>query len=180
MTQAPLIFRTHFHVLSDLRSPNEIGSDVFSPLQAPQATFSQTNGSDKRAKDAEDFFFPHELRRRKRLLQQQLYFEHMTEQIKEQRETECTIERVHQPSKETFVENYMNRGKPVILTGMMDSWDAMKSWDFKQLGNIKIIVKRLGRQHTWATFLLYSKELHSGLFFPFISLQISVSTKYHF
>ncbi|XP_068724426.1 bifunctional arginine demethylase and lysyl-hydroxylase PSR-like [Montipora capricornis] len=120
----------------DLRSPNEIGSDVFSPLQAPQATFSQTNGSDKRTKDAEEFLFPHELRRRKRLRQQQLYFEHMTEQIKEQREAECTIERVHQPTKETFVENYMNRGKPVILTGMMDSWDAMKSWDFKQLGMI--------------------------------------------
>lgn len=58
----------------------------------------------------------------------------MTEQIKLQQHGECTIERVHRPSKETFVERYMKPRKPAILTGMMDSWEAMKSWDFEGLG----------------------------------------------
>ena len=57
----------------------------------------------------------------------------MTERLK-QEHGECTIERVHRPSKETFVERYMKLGKPAILTGMMDSWEEVKSWDFDKLG----------------------------------------------
>lgn len=58
----------------------------------------------------------------------------MTEKIRRQEVKECTIERVHQPSKEAFVERYMKHGKLAILTGMMDSWESTKSWKFEELG----------------------------------------------
>ena len=77
---------------------------------------------------------PHELRRQRRLEKEGLYFKRMTEQIRRQKVEGCTIERVHQPSKEAFVERYMKHGKPAILTGMMDSWESTKSWKFEELG----------------------------------------------
>ena len=77
---------------------------------------------------------PHELRRQKRVEREQLYFKRMTEQINQQEHGECTIERVHRPSRKTFSERYMRPRKPAILTGMMDSWEATKSWDFDHLG----------------------------------------------
>ena len=90
--------------------------------------------SQKKTADLHDLSLPHELRRQKRVEREQLYFKRMTEQINQQEHGECTIERVHRPSRKTFLERYMRPRKPAILTGMMDSWEATKSWDFDQLG----------------------------------------------
>ena len=78
---------------------------------------------------------PHELRRQKRTERERLYFKYMSERIRhDPDQLQCAIERVHRPSKETFVEQYMKPRKPAILTGMMDNWEAMKSWSFDKLG----------------------------------------------
>lgn len=80
---------------------------------------------------------PHELRRQKRTERERLYFKYMSERIRhDPDQLQCAIERVHRPSKETFVEQYMKPRKPAILTGMMDNWEAMKSWSFDKLGSI--------------------------------------------
>ena len=112
---------------------DETDSEAFSPIQSPKVNFALNNATKQKTSDPY-LLLPHELRRKKRLEREGLYFKRMTEEIKELRNVECTIERVHQPSKETFVERYMKAGKPAILTGMMDSWEATKSWDFSQLG----------------------------------------------
>jgi len=95
--------------------------------------FAPNNGTSQK-KTADLHELPHELRRQKRVEREQLYFKRMTEQINQQERGECTIERVHRPSRETFLERYMKPRKPAILTGMMDSWEVTKSWDFDQLG----------------------------------------------
>ncbi|KAK2551006.1 Lysine-specific demethylase JMJ21, partial [Acropora cervicornis] len=127
----PLILIVIGFVFKDLGTARQISSDMLNPTH-----YIQTNATDQPTKHPEELLFPHEIRRRRRLQQDRRYFKRMTEQIKELRDTECTIERVHQPTKETFRKDYMKTGKPVILTGMMDSWQAMKSWDFKELGAI--------------------------------------------
>ncbi len=38
------------------------------------------------------------------------------------------IERIHCPSIEQFLTGYMQTKKPVILTGCIDHWPAMKKW----------------------------------------------------
>jgi lysine-specific demethylase 8 len=38
------------------------------------------------------------------------------------------IERIHCPSIEQFLKCYMQTKKPVILTGCIDHWPAMKKW----------------------------------------------------
>jgi lysine-specific demethylase 8 len=38
------------------------------------------------------------------------------------------IERIHCPSIEEFLRDYMQKKKPVILTGCIDHWPAMKKW----------------------------------------------------
>ena len=114
---------------------DEDDSEAFSPVQSPQmpGSFALNNvTSQKKTEDLQEL--PHELRRQKRVERERLYFKRMTEQINKQHQGECTIERIHRPSKETFVERYMKPRKPAILTGMMDSWEATKSWDFDQLG----------------------------------------------
>ena len=116
---------------------NEADSVAFSPIQSSQATFALTNQTNKNTPDS-NLLLPHELRRQRRLEQERVYFKRMTKQIIEQHDGECTIERVHQPSKEKFVERYMKPGKPAILTGMMDSWEGTKSWNFTQLGKRRI------------------------------------------
>ena len=98
-----------------------------------QGRFAFNNVTSQK-KTADPHELPHELRRQKRVEREQLYFKRMTEQINQQEHGECTIERVHRPSRETFLERYMRPRKPAILTGMMDSWKAIKSWDFDQLG----------------------------------------------
>lgn len=100
-----------------------------------QGRFSLNETSKKKTADLHDL--PHELRRQKRVKREQLYFKRMTEQMKQLQRGECTIDRVHRPSKETFVERYMKPRKPAILTGMMDGWEATKSWNFDQLGKMQ-------------------------------------------
>ena len=118
-------------------SVDEEDSQAFSPSKSNQmqGRFAFNNvTSQKKTADLHDLSLPHELRRQKRVEREQLYFKRMTEQINQQEHGECTIERVHRPSREMFLERYMRPRKPVILTGMMDSWEATKSWDFDQLG----------------------------------------------
>ena len=98
-----------------------------------QGSFALNNVTSQK-KTADLHELPHELRRQKRVDREKLYFKRMTEQINQQEHGECTIERVHRPSRETFLERYKKPQKPAILTGMMDSWEATKSWDFDQLG----------------------------------------------
>ena len=116
-------------------SADEDDSQAFSPAQSNQMQGKfAVNIVTSQTKTADLHELPHELRRQKRLEREQLYFKRMTEQISKQGHGECTIERVHRPSRETFLERYMRPRKPAILTGMMDSWETKKSWDFDQLG----------------------------------------------
>ena len=123
-------------ILPDFGGSDDINSDAFSPVQSAGANVVQTNFTRQETSNP-DFLLPHEMRRGKRLERERLYFKRMTEEIKNQRNGECTIEHVHQPSKETFVKRFMESGKPAILTGMMDSWDSTRSWDFSKLGKAR-------------------------------------------
>lgn len=38
------------------------------------------------------------------------------------------IQRIHCPSIEQFLTDYIQTKKPVILTGCIDHWPAMKKW----------------------------------------------------
>lgn len=123
-------------ILPDFGASDDIDSDAFSPVQSAGAKVAQTNLTHQETSNP-DLLLPHEMRRQKRLEQERLHFKRMTEEIKNQRKGKCTIERVHQPSKETFVKRFMKSGKPAILTGMMDSWDGTRSWDFSKLGKAR-------------------------------------------
>ena len=46
----------------------------------------------------------------------------------------CTIVRVHRPTKESFVEMFVKPQKPAVITGITDEWKAMKEWNFDFLG----------------------------------------------
>lgn len=131
MTRQP---STSFPIL-ELGSVDEDDSEAFSPVQSPQmrGSFAINNVTNQK-KTADLHDLPHELRRQRRVEREWLYFKRMTELIKQLQDGECTIDRVHRPSKETFVERYMKPRKPAILTGMMDSWEVTKSWDFDRLG----------------------------------------------
>ena len=39
------------------------------------------------------------------------------------------IERVEAPTLEYFEQNYVNRNRPVILTGVASRWRAMSKWN---------------------------------------------------
>ena len=43
------------------------------------------------------------------------------------------IERIHCPSMEEFLRDYMKEKKPVILTGCIDHWPAMQKWRYEEL-----------------------------------------------
>lgn len=119
----------------DPGATDESDFDAFSSVHVNQAIpFAQLSNITGERKANLKILLPHELRRQRRLEKEGLYFKRMTEQIRRQKLEECTIERVHQPSKEAFVERYMKHGKPAILTGMMDSWESTKSWKFEELG----------------------------------------------
>ncbi|EDO45976.1 predicted protein [Nematostella vectensis] len=45
----------------------------------------------------------------------------------------CTIKRVSNPSREEFLENFINPGIPAIITQAIDDWPAMTMWDFDKL-----------------------------------------------
>lgn len=40
-----------------------------------------------------------------------------------------TIERVHRPDAQTFLERYYSTNRAVIITGMMEDWPAMQRWN---------------------------------------------------
>ena len=110
----------------------EQDSEVFSPLQRASTAFAVSNSSntDKHG------LWPHERRRKDRLDKRRRFLQHITEQIGIRRSHahSCSLERVHKPSKEAFLEHYMKLRKPVILTGMMEDWNALASWNFEYLG----------------------------------------------
>ena len=98
-------------------------------------TLSFSGNATKKGKFTGKRRLPHELRRQKRMERERLYFKRMSERIRHDTgNIRCTIERVHRPSKETFVKRFMKPRKPAILTGVMDDWEAMKSWTFDTLG----------------------------------------------
>jgi ribosomal protein L16 Arg81 hydroxylase len=41
----------------------------------------------------------------------------------------CGVPRRHKPSREEFLNGYYSTNRPVIITGMMDDWPAMRKWD---------------------------------------------------
>lgn len=41
----------------------------------------------------------------------------------------ATVERVHRPDAQTFLERYYASNRPVIITGMLDDWPAMTRWN---------------------------------------------------
>ena len=58
------------------------------------------------------------------------------------------IERRHKLSRQEFLRDYYTTNRPVIITGMMDDWPAMRKWnlDFfhEQFGEREIEVQ-MGR-----------------------------------
>jgi hypothetical protein len=57
------------------------------------------------------------------------------------------IPRIAPPSKEDFYSHYLRAGKPVVITGLVDSWAATSKWNFdyfeSELGNVEAGVFRL-------------------------------------
>jgi hypothetical protein len=45
------------------------------------------------------------------------------------------IERIAPPSAEEFRERYVKPGRPVIVTGVMDSWPALQKWSLEYLSD---------------------------------------------
>jgi Cupin-like domain len=41
----------------------------------------------------------------------------------------CTVERRHKPSRDEFLAEYYSPNRPVIITGMMDDWPALRKWN---------------------------------------------------
>jgi lysine-specific demethylase 8 len=52
----------------------------------------------------------------------------MTAQLNAPRSPMRTLERVHRPSREAFIETYLKQDKPVIITGLLDDWPALGKW----------------------------------------------------
>lgn len=40
-----------------------------------------------------------------------------------------TVERIHRPDAQTFLDRYYSCNRPVIITGMMDDWPARQRWN---------------------------------------------------
>lgn len=43
---------------------------------------------------------------------------------------EPELERAHAPSRRDFLERWFRQGRPVLMTGLMDSWPALRRWSF--------------------------------------------------
>jgi hypothetical protein len=54
------------------------------------------------------------------------------------------IERISPPGKEEFYRKYVSASRPVVISGIMYEWPALKTWDFKYFsetyGNTKAVV----------------------------------------
>ena len=46
------------------------------------------------------------------------------------------IEKVEAPSREDFMQNYLNRNRPVILTGVISRWRALSEWTLGYLKSV--------------------------------------------
>ena len=108
------------------------GFDVFSPSSANAAAgiFSAAN-----ATTPDQPLQPHEQRRLEKLAAEKQRFQEMdVSQYSAPLGDPCTIDRLHKPTKDQFMKNYAELGKPVIITGVMDDWEAMKYWNFEEIG----------------------------------------------
>ena len=45
----------------------------------------------------------------------------------------ATVERIANPSRDEFLENFVSKGRPVVLVGAMDDWSALSEWTPNQL-----------------------------------------------
>jgi hypothetical protein len=54
------------------------------------------------------------------------------------------LERIHRPSAEDFHRDYVNPGRPVVLTGLLDDWPARERWSVEYLtatlGSTRVLV----------------------------------------
>src|SRR5260370_6075900 len=41
----------------------------------------------------------------------------------------AAIERRHRPARDVFLRDYYSTNRPVIITGMMDDWPALRKWN---------------------------------------------------
>ncbi|MDQ8044614.1 MAG: cupin-like domain-containing protein [Solirubrobacteraceae bacterium] len=39
------------------------------------------------------------------------------------------VPRVHKPSRQEFLDNFYSQNRPVVITGALDDWDAIKKWN---------------------------------------------------
>ncbi|MBY0217735.1 cupin-like domain-containing protein [Paenibacillus illinoisensis] len=51
------------------------------------------------------------------------------------------IERIKNPSKAEFYNNFIKKNKPVIITDLMDNWDAIHKWNAEYLSTVGKDVK---------------------------------------
>lgn len=67
-----------------------------------------------------------------------------------------TIDRVERPSYEDFRRHYLRPGRPVLITGAMEAWPAMRKWSFEHVGRV------LGRR-TITPVVLHDGNFHIDL-----------------
>lgn len=47
-----------------------------------------------------------------------------------------SIERVARPSYQRFRAEYLDRNRPVVITGALDDWPALRTWSFEHLASV--------------------------------------------
>ena len=60
----------------------------------------------------------------------------MMEPSRETTSPALEIDRLEAPSREHFETHYLNRNKPVVITGVADKWGAMEKWDADYLKSV--------------------------------------------
>ncbi|MFT7835797.1 cupin-like domain-containing protein [Saccharothrix sp. BKS2] len=86
-----------------------------------------------------------------------------------------SIDRVHRPDPEDFKREYVDKRRPVVITGMMDHWPAMERWDLdyfrKFFGDLdvqaniqdldsKVILGQIGKFQSMELTELFDKIEH--------------------
>jgi pimeloyl-ACP methyl ester carboxylesterase len=81
-------------------------------------------------------------------------------------ETSPEIERRHKLSPEEFDTEYRSKFKPVVISGLMDDWPALRTWTFDLLaekcGDVQVTVdsysRRKAQKATFAEFVRMMRE----------------------
>jgi len=85
------------------------------------------------------------------------------------------IERIHAPQREYFELNYVNRNKPVILTGISNEWPAISKWTpsyLKSIGGKSIVDVRFVKNAEFQPTIKANRKLP---FSEFINLLLTES-----